>query len=115
MATIRKRGDYWHAQIIRKGYPAQYGSFDTKAEAQQWALHIESRMKRHVFVSNVEAERTTLEEALIRYREEVTSRKKGARQERSKINVWLARPIAKRYLATLRSSDFAQVRDQMRA
>ena len=66
MATIRKRGKYWHVQVIRRGYPAQYSSFDSKAEAENWALHIESQMKRSVFVSNAEAERTTLEEALIR-------------------------------------------------
>ena len=71
-------------------------------------------MTSHLFVSNAEAERTTLEEALIRYRDEVTVRKKSATQENSKINVWLSRPIVKRYLATLRSADFAQIRDQMR-
>lgn len=114
MAAFRKRGKYWHAQVIRKGFPAQYRSFDTKAEAEQWAITVESEMKRHVFVSNLEAERTTLEEALIRYKTEITSRKRGAKQEASKINVWLGRPIVKRYLATLRSSDFAQIRDDMR-
>ena len=114
MAAIRKRGKYWHVQVVRKGFPPQYRRFDTKAEAEQWSLRIESQMTSHLFVSNAEAERTTLEEALIRYRDEVTVRKKGAKQENSKIKVWLSRPIVKRYLATLRSSEFAQIRDEMR-
>ena len=91
MAAIRKRGKYWHVQVIRKGFSPQYRSFDSKAEAEQWSLRIESQMTSHLFVSNAEAECTTLEEALIQYRDEVTVRKKGAKQENSKINVWLSR------------------------
>ena len=96
MASIRKRGKYWHVQVIRKGFPGQFRSFDTKAETEKWALNLESQITRGVFVSNVEAERMTLEAALIRYRDEITVRKRGAAQETSKISVWLRRPIVKR-------------------
>ena len=41
MAAIRKRGNYCHVQVIRKGFPPQYRSFDTKAEAEQWSLRVE--------------------------------------------------------------------------
>ncbi|PMZ01704.1 hypothetical protein C1Y08_24325 [Pseudomonas sp. FW306-02-F02-AA] len=45
LATIRNRGPAvnkgrWEAQILRKGYPAQRKTFETKAFAS-WALFIE--------------------------------------------------------------------------
>ena len=68
MATITKRGPYqWRVQVRRHGYPPQFKTFDTKADAEAWAADIESRMARRVWVSTAEAERTTLTEALERY------------------------------------------------
>ncbi|MEC8109647.1 MAG: hypothetical protein VX106_04445 [Pseudomonadota bacterium] len=37
MATIRKRGKSWQAQIRLADHPPQSKSFSTKAAAQQWA------------------------------------------------------------------------------
>ncbi|GBE11370.1 hypothetical protein BMS3Bbin12_00332 [bacterium BMS3Bbin12] len=39
------------ARIERKGWPRQYATFDTKAEAEGWATTIESEMLWGVFVS----------------------------------------------------------------
>ncbi|MCU1716802.1 hypothetical protein NTD81_06665 [Pseudomonas sp. 5P_3.1_Bac2] len=49
MATYQKRGDAWRALIRRKGYPTLTATFDTKAEAQKWALGIEGDMSRNPF------------------------------------------------------------------
>jgi len=60
LATIRNRGEYqWEAQIRRKGYPAQRKTFETKSDAQAWAGIIESKIDQGIFVSRVEAERTS--------------------------------------------------------
>ncbi len=116
MATITRRGDYqWRAQVRRKGFPAQTGTFETRKEAEAWAKVIESEMIRGVFVSRAEAERTTLADALGRYRSEVTLRKKSAHREGVRINYWLSHPYASRSLASLRGSDFAKFRDDRRA
>lgn len=86
MATIRKRPGpggrrVWHVQVRRKGYPARTRTFDRKINAEAWASTIESEMARGVFVDRAEAESTTLGEALERYQDEITSRKRGAAQE----------------------------------
>lgn len=67
MATIRNRGEYqWEAQIRRKGYPAQRKTFETKADAQAWARMIESEIDRGIFISRLEAERTTFHQLIDR-------------------------------------------------
>lgn len=112
MATIRKKGEYqWHVQIRRKGYDAQTKTFNTRVEAEAWARNVENEMDRGVFVSRAEAESTTLYEALDRYEREVSKLKKGHDQERYRIAAWKEHPLAKRSLASLRSSDFAEYRD----
>ena len=75
MATVTKCGKYWRAQIRRLGFPPQHKSFDTHAEAEAWARAAESEMDRGIFVSRAEAERTTLAEALERYKTAISSRK----------------------------------------
>jgi len=86
--------------------------FSSKKEAEVWARSIEVEMDQGAFVSRKEAENTTLAEALERYRREVTPTKKGADREQYKINVWLRRPLAKRFLTNIRSTDVAQFRDE---
>ncbi|QBF27200.1 site-specific integrase [Pseudomonas tructae] len=112
MATYEQRpGGAWRAKIRRKGYPALSATFDTKAEAQRWAAEIEGDMSRARFVDMREAESTTMAEALDRYANEVSSTKKGAKQELTRINKWKKNPLAGKGLAALRSSDFAAYRD----
>lgn len=45
MASISKRGDYQFQVIVRrKGYPSQTKTLESHAEAQVWALDVESKM-----------------------------------------------------------------------
>jgi integrase len=112
MATIEQRPNgTWRTKIRRKGYPALSATFDTKAEAQRWAAEIEGDMSRARFVDMREAESTTLEEALDRYYREVSSTKKGAKQELTRINKWKKHRLAGKGLAAIRSSDMAAYRD----
>ncbi len=115
MATFVKRGDYqWQAKIRRLGHPIQSKTFNTKAEAEVWARQIEGEMDRGIFVSRTEAENTTLHKGLKRYSEEITPKKKGAKQEQGRIKRWQQSDFAHRNLATLKSSDFAKFRDDCR-
>ncbi len=136
MATIRKKGNLqWHVQIRKKGFPHLTKTFNTKAEADLWAKTTESAMGGGSFVSKAEAERTTLYDALKRYRNEITPTKKGSAQEEIRINRWLgirtekfeamlkkskskARdiplepdPLTLRTLASLTTADFSKWRD----
>ena len=107
---IQRRGPggkrVWQAHIRRRGYPAQVRTFDNKTDAQAWAAMIESEIARSVFVSRAEAERTTLDEALQRYENEITPRKKSI-AEGGFIRRWRAHPLAQRTLASIRGKDIA--------
>jgi hypothetical protein len=91
------------------GYPAQFRTFDNKHQAEQWMHLTEGEMARGVFISRVEAERTTLAQALERYWDELASKKRHPKQERQRINHWLRQPLAQRFLANLRGVDFAKI------
>lgn len=134
MATIRKKGNLqWHVQIRKKGFEPITKTFNTRADAALWAKTVESEMGRGIYVSRAEAERTTLHDALSRYLAEITPKKKGQSQETVRINRWLGikkkKPdnepepapslgrliemqLVKRTLASLRSADFAKLRDE---
>lgn len=113
MASITKRGPYqFQAQIRRKGYPNQQRTFETKREAEAWATDIESQMNRGTFVDRSEAERTTFGEALGRYAREVTQNKRGWETEMHRVKALQKHPLAARPLASLRSLDFANYRDE---
>lgn len=112
MASIRKKGNLqWHVQIRKKGFEPVTKTFASRAAAELWAKTVESEMGRGVFTSRAEAEATTLHEALSRYMVEISPSKKGHAQEVVRINRWLKEPLAKRPLASLRSTDFAKLRD----
>lgn len=115
MAHIERRGDgQYRVQIRRRGFPKQDRTFFTRDDAETWALTIESEMKRGVFVSRVEAESTTLSDALTRYLAEVTPRKKSAVEESNRIKRWQKRPLAACYLASIKGKDLAKFRDERR-
>lgn len=102
----------WQVKIRRRGYLPVSRTFVRKADAERFARQAEAEMDRGVFVSTDEAEALTLAEALDRYRAEVTVKKKGARQEESRIRLWKDHPLARRSLAAIRSVDVAASRDQ---
>ncbi len=112
MASIIKRGDYWRAQIRRKGYEPQSQTFDTKVEAAAWARSIEGKMDRGVFISRKEVEATTLREAIERYIREVSPLKKGARQEIDRFKIILCDPVCGMILAAIHGKDIAGFRDR---
>ena len=113
MATFRKRGPYqWQAMVRKKGQPLQTKTFETRAQAEQWARAIEVEMDKGVFVSRAEAESTTLRELLERYLGEVTPLKKGAAAETNRLRAFMRHPLARRLVATIRGFDIARLRDE---
>lgn len=115
MAYIQQRGDFWRAEVKRKGYKPQYASFDTKRQADQWSRQIEAQMDTGSFSDNGKARRMTLAQALEKYRDEIVPKKSHPYQENRRIERWLRHDLAYRTLANLDSSDFAQYRDARRA
>lgn len=110
MATIRYRNEAWRVQIRRRGFPHQFKSFRSKADAVAWAREVESEMDRGRFVSRAEAERTTVTELLDRYLREVTPAKASARREALRIAL-LKRHFGHWSVARLRPEQIAAFRD----
>jgi integrase len=85
MATILKRPGpkgkaVWQVQVRKKGYPAQIKTFDRKTDAQKWAKKIEHQMEAGQWKDSKEASQITLGQALDRYLETVTPRKRPKTQ-----------------------------------
>jgi integrase len=111
MATIRKRFTGWQARVQRKGFSEKCKTFINRNDAAAWARMIESEMDRGLYLNRTTVESTTLSELLTRYLNEITTHKKGARVEGYRIKAWLNTDLAKRYLSTLKATDFAIWRD----
>lgn len=109
MASIRKRGPYqWEARIRRKGYPAQFATFEKKSDAESWANDIESEMGRGIFISRKEAEQTTLKEALDRFIEEFVPNYAQPKQMKSRAKIVKNSHLALMTLASIRGKDVAE-------
>jgi integrase len=106
MATIVKRGPYsFLVRIRRKGLPALAKTFETEKEAKAWARRQELKLEDRDVQDLTEARETTLAQALERYRDSVTVKKKSHRSELYRVGRILQHPIASRPLATLRADD----------
>jgi integrase len=104
----------YRAQIRVRGFPHLSKTFTRKTDARKWIEDTKVAIRGGSMVST-EATRTTLKEALERYKREVTPKKKGARREQDRVGAWVKHPLALRFLSQLRGADFAKHRDERRA
>src|ERR1700757_3445844 len=106
MASIIRRGDrQWQAMVRRKAVRAG-ATFETKMRAAAWARQVEADIDAGRFQpGRLEAERTTLHEALKRYLTEIVPLKKGVKQTSGIVRAWQQTPLAAKVLAAIRSAD----------
>ncbi|MBK0062187.1 MULTISPECIES: tyrosine-type recombinase/integrase [unclassified Acinetobacter] len=83
MATFQKRNGRVTATVRIKHHPAKSKTFNTKKEAKSWADDLEHQLKNE---NNKIYTHVTLEQALTEYRDTVSTTKKGAKQEKVRIN-----------------------------
>lgn len=111
MATIRKRGTRWQAQIRRQGFPTLSKSFAKKSDAAEWARHWEAKADRNELPVNSKVLNSiTLGQLVQRYRDEVVPTKRGAVIETIILDAILRDPICRLRLSVLATSDFATYR-----
>jgi integrase len=112
MASNIRRGDrQWQARVRRKTVRVG-ATFETKARAMAWARQVEAEIDAGRFQpGRLEAERTTLHEALDRYLTEIVPQKTGVKQAAGVVRAWQRSPLARKTLAALRSTDLAGWRD----
>lgn len=113
MATIRKIRGKWQAIIRKKNHPHIAKTFISKHEADRWARESELKIERGLYRDLDEAHRTTLKELLQRYANEVSVKKKSAKNEQYKIGKLCRMKIAQTTLAKLTSTKIAKFRDEL--
>lgn len=106
MATIFQRGKYWRVQIRKKGYPLLTATFDTKLEAQQWAVQRETELSQQSperIQQRIRDRDFTLGDALDRYTKEVLPSKSASAQrtEPSLVRNWKGFSVDGKALADL--------------
>lgn len=101
MASIRKLATgKWRAEIMIKGVRSSK-SFDTKRDAQKWAMTKETESGRHGAVISG----FTLRDAMKRFAEEVSPTRKGCTKEVIRLNSLAKSGIASIALANLQRED----------
>lgn len=112
MATIRKRGNSWHVQIRRTGFPQITGSFAHKQDALAWArVHEQTIDRGEIPPNSGPLSRVTVADLLLRYKTTVSATKRGADREGFKFRVLLRSPMAQRPLSSVSSAMLATYRD----
>lgn len=108
MASFRKRGLTWTAEVRRKGVSIS-ATFSTKAEAQAWAAKTEVEI---IAGKRGDVPNKTFGQLLEKYRDEVSPSKKGERWERLRIGVFQRDEIASVMLSNLDERAVSEWRDR---
>ncbi len=112
MACFRKRGNKWQAQIKLNGSPVIAKTFDLKADAIVWARSIEANNDRSVESAAGVMATTTFGQLIERYRVEISSTKRSARQESYRLNRFMTHPMHTVMLKDLTTGTFASYRNE---
>ena len=113
MASIRKRGESWQVQVRKQGHLSQTKTFTHKAFALAWARKIESEVERGLIGSSFQRPvMISLKEAIERYIDLFSSRKKSCVQESNRLRKLARLPLAKIAVANITSEDIAKLRDR---
>ncbi len=111
MATIRKRGTRWQAQIRRKGHPQIIKAFILKDEAVRWARQRELELDRgEVEVADTNKHHT-LSMILVRYEREVTLHKRSRLSETAHLKQIRRHQIGQLPISAIKAEDVAKFRD----
>lgn len=102
MATFRKRGDYqWQAIVRKAGFDTVYATFDTKKEAETWAMETELSMGKNRYTNKDDV--PTMAAALEKYLAEVTPHKSlhSQKSEHKFAKVISASPLGQKKLSDI--------------
>ena len=109
MASIRKRGGKYHAQVRKSGYPPLTKTLSTLTTAKRWASTTEADMKRNLHV--VIPDKTLLRQHLDRYEEEVSPLHKSHQVEKYHLKT-LKRHLGDQRISMLSPALICRYRDQ---
>jgi hypothetical protein len=113
MASIRKHRGKWQVRVRRAGLRPITKSFTVRSDALERARQMEIRADRCDLPDNPKQfQKITLADLVKRYRDEVSTGKKGREIETVVLNAFLRHPICTGRLSDLTTEDFAQYRDE---
>jgi len=114
MATFRKRGEKWQAQVRRKKQPTVSRSFTHKVDADGWARDMERAADREELGTLIKgaAEDLTVGELLRRYCAEVIALKRGRDVETYIVNAMLRQDFCNIAISDVSPAPITKYRDQ---
>lgn len=114
MASITPYKDGRYRAVVRRvGYKARSDIFPTKKKAEAWARSIEAEMDSAAYREPGVTLKTTVRQLMERFRDEVSPGRKGARWERVRIDMLLAKAeFVERRLDQLMPEDIRNWRDE---
>ena len=113
MASIRKRGSLWQAQVRKLGHPQHTKTFQNKRDALVWAKAVEIDIERSVLPQSARSLKdTTVGELIERYLREVTPNKKSALKETYRLRRIQRHRISDIKLGDTSPHDLAKYRDE---
>lgn len=104
MASIRKRGDGWRAEVYRNG-ERDSQTFRTKQEAARWALQREAEL------TGARLPDKTVGDAMARFAKDVAPGRRGGRWESIRLQSLQRDALARKPLERLAGPDIAAWRD----
>ena len=112
MATFRKRGDGWQAQVRRRGHTLSK-TFIVRADAVRWANQTEIEADRKgLLTDQTSLQRLTVADLLTRFRDTVVPNRRGRVVETFVLNAFLRRDLSLTRLSDLTPESIAAYRDQ---
>lgn len=112
MATIRKAGIKWEAQIRRDGFPNRSKRFVNRKDAEQWARDLEREIDRGIYLPKTASEKTTIGMLCDAWEETVLPGKRSTKTHFNGLLKTIKAAFGSRAVATLTSSDIAEWRDK---
>jgi integrase len=109
MASFHKLpSGLWRAQVARNGV-RKSATRETKAAAVAWATEVEAEL---LAMKRGELPKKTVEQALTKYKEEVSPNKRGERWEVLRLDAFCREAWAQRWLTELSAADIARWRER---
>ena len=115
MAHLKKRkSGKWTAEIRQPDNKYISKTFLKKSNASNWAREMEYLLDKKQYEDFSDSARLTLGDLIRKYRDEITSNKKGGREEKYKLNLLLRHKIDKCRLLELKAKNIFDFKNDIK-
>ena len=112
MASIRKRGNKWQAQVRRGGIKGISKSFLRKADAERWSRQMEAAVDAGLYEPPEATSISTVADLLKKYLTHVTSKKKGRTSEAYRLQAIIRSPLGEISVSDIRPQHIAEYKER---